>query len=531
MQLRVAVLAVAVAVSALAGNASAAPTLNGIYDVSDTPLKLTQGSDGNVWVVVGGNTLARFAPDGTKQEFPLTGVTNAKGITSGPDGNLWLTAPTELVKVPPANPAGLTTFTVNDIITPNAIVTGPDGNLWTGSADKVLKIKPTDPANPTLFTLTSTTSPAARGITRAGGLLWVVDFGGAIVSLTTAGVQTPYSVGGLPQEVGGSPSGQVLYANPGTVPQTIGRIVPGGMPLTTDRPGVGTDPFGITFGQDGAFWVAEFAAGQLARVTPDGVVTTLGGLPKNDPREITTGQNNTLWVSLEQSKKVARVTGVTPPAVIPVTTTGGGGTTPPTTTPGDRTAPVLSGVRLSPSRFRRGGGQARADLGDAARRGEAVTETQRGGDGDVLRRAPASRPPRRWIVRRAIAQEPGTRGLHPRDGRRRDRDAEAAGPHERRRLLRTTRTGAQPWELPARARGHGRRRQPLRCEARVVHVARARAEALTSGSFEARRDVLVVRRPGEPVAVVGRGQVVRRDARDHVVAVLAGIRQAEAVRQ
>ena len=108
------------------------------------------------------------------------------------------------------------------------------------------------------------------------------------MSLTTAGVQTPYNVGGGPQEVGGGPSGQVLYANPGTDPQTIGRIVPGGL-AADDRPPARRDPFGITFGQDGAYWVAEFAAGDLARVTTDGVVTTLGGLPKNDPREITTG--------------------------------------------------------------------------------------------------------------------------------------------------------------------------------------------------------------------------------------------------
>ena len=158
-------------------------------------------------------------------------------------------------------------------------------------------------------------SPSARGITRSGDLLWVADFSGAIVSVTTAGVQKPYDVGGSPQDVGGGPNGQVLYANPGTSPQTIGRLVPNGSPLTSDRPQA--DPFGITFGQDGAYWVAEFAAGDLARVTTDGAVTTLGGLPKNDPREITTGPDNTLWVSLELSKKVARITGVDPPVVTP----------------------------------------------------------------------------------------------------------------------------------------------------------------------------------------------------------------------
>ena len=72
-------------------------------------------------------------------------------------------------------------------------------------------------------------SPSARGIARSGDLLWVADFSGAIVSITTAGVQKPFDVGGSPQEVGGGPDGQVLYANPGTMPQTIGRLVPGGI--------------------------------------------------------------------------------------------------------------------------------------------------------------------------------------------------------------------------------------------------------------------------------------------------------------
>ena len=46
----------------------------------------------------------------------------------------------------------------------------------------MLRITTADPENPTLFTLNSTVSPSARGIASAGGLLWVVDFGGAIVA-------------------------------------------------------------------------------------------------------------------------------------------------------------------------------------------------------------------------------------------------------------------------------------------------------------------------------------------------------------
>ena len=466
----VCVLAVLMLGATFAAGAGAAPAINGIYDVSDTPSKLTQGADGNVWVVVGGNTLARFSASGAKQEFPLAGVIGAKGITSGPDGNLWLTAPTKIIKVPPANPAGFTEFTVNDVIQPQAIVTGPDGNLWTGSADKVLKITTADPANPTLYTLTSTASPSARGITSSGGLLWAVDFGGAIVSLTTAGVQTPYAVGGGPQEVGAGPSGQVLYANPGNSPQQVGRILPGGLPQKTDRPMA--DPFGVAFGQDGAYWVAEFAAGDLARVTPDGAVTTLGGLPKNDPREIATGPSNTLWVSLELSKKVARVTGVDPPPAPPL---------PSRRRPRLRPRPH-HGARGrhhetrdqrpadQPVALPASGRGAGEDRGDETR-SEGVADAQRGRDGDLRRGATSHRAARRAQVRRAGTRQPAPRRLRAGDARRRVGGAAHGRRRERRRFLGAARAPAGGGALPPGGGGPRCRRQPLGGDARRVHAA------------------------------------------------------------
>ena len=188
-------------------------------------------------------------------------------------------------------------------------------------------------------------SPSARGIARSGDLLWVVDFSGAIVSLTTAGVQKPFDVGGNPQEVGGGPSGQILYANPGTTPAD-GRPARPRRDAADEPTRPQADPFGIAFGQDGAYWVAEFAAGDLARVTPDGAVTTLPGLQEG-PREITTGPNNTLWVSLERSNKVARITGVDPPVVTPpvIQPPAPGPALP---VPADTTAPVISKLRITP---------------------------------------------------------------------------------------------------------------------------------------------------------------------------------------
>ena len=96
-------------------------------------------------------------------------------------------------------------------------------------------------------------------------------------------------------------------------------------------------------------------------------MSTLGGLPKNDPREITAGPGNTLWVSLEQSKKVAKITGVDPPAP-PVVT-------PPVVVPAaDTAAPVISALKLTPTRLRAGTGRL-APLAPSAKAPATITLT------------------------------------------------------------------------------------------------------------------------------------------------------------
>ena len=315
---RPATLAVAVAAVAalLPAAASAAPAVNGVFDLSGTPGQLTEGPDGNVWITLSGsglgNDLAKVTPQGVVTEYDPADVAAPVGIASGDDGNLWVTQAGGVAKVPPADPDGATKFAIAAIADPRGITSGPDGNLWTASADKVLRIPPGDPTAPDEFTIAGM---GARGISAGPDLIWVADFvGGRIISLNTDGADvTPYDVGGGPQEVAASNGAQVAYGNPGSDPQTVGRIAPGGAPLTTPTPLA--DPFGVAFGADGAYWFAQFAAGDLGRLTTAGSYTTLGGLPAGSgPRYLTAGPANTLWVGLETSKQVARVSGLEPPA-------------------------------------------------------------------------------------------------------------------------------------------------------------------------------------------------------------------------
>ena len=77
------VLAVLAAI-ATSGAAHAAPAVNGVYDVSDKPGKLVEGADHNVWVVVGGNTLARFTAAATSRSSRWPGSPARRASRAGP---------------------------------------------------------------------------------------------------------------------------------------------------------------------------------------------------------------------------------------------------------------------------------------------------------------------------------------------------------------------------------------------------------------------------------------------------------------
>ncbi|MQA76125.1 MAG: hypothetical protein GEU88_17620 [Solirubrobacterales bacterium] len=307
------IVALAVALLAVgAATARAAPAVDGEFALSDQPGQLTLGPDGNVWVVflAGANDLAKVEPDGTVTEYNPADVAGAKGITAGPDGNLWVSQTGGVAKVPPANPNAAQKFTIAAIAGPRGITAGPDGNLWAASGDKVVKIPPANPAANTVYTIAGLN---ARGIASGtDGRLWVADFGGGrIVSVATDGTPTFHPVGGGPQQVAAGPGGQVAYTNPGANPQVVGRLFQGGSPLSTQTPMA--DPFGIALAVDGAYWTAQFAAGNLGRLTTGGQYTTLGGLGAGaGPRYLTAGLGGTLWVSLETAKRIARVSGIEP---------------------------------------------------------------------------------------------------------------------------------------------------------------------------------------------------------------------------
>ena len=382
--IRLLLVASAVALTAaFAGPAHAAPQVSGVFDLPGvaTNSQLTVGPGGDVWVALE-QAVGRVSPTGSVTVLASGDLGDTIGFLTGgittAGGFVWVSqspgaGKEALVKIPPANPGAAAGVPGTGITAGStAVTTGPDGNIWVATSGQVTKVPPSDPASATSYPVAGLTPKA---MTASGdGTLWVTDTdnGGRVLNLTTAGAATPYTVGGQPQFLAASPGGQVVFGNPNNDPQQIGRLLPGGLPLTLDRPS-GSDPFGVAYGADGAFWVAEFAGNRLARVTPDGVLTTLGGMPVvagQGPRQLTAAPGNTLWVTLDKPgdsalSKIARVIGVDPPSA-PAQPSVDPGFLP----GGDTTAPVIA-LALSRTRFRAAAGS--TALSAAKRRAAAGT--------------------------------------------------------------------------------------------------------------------------------------------------------------
>jgi streptogramin lyase len=342
-------LTAAVAAAALAPAAAAAPTIQGEFDVVDMPQRLAQGSDGNIWVTFGGETIRRITPSGVVTPFDPPQIGAVTGITSA-NGRMWTTAPNQIGSFLPADPEGTDEVTAVAGVEPKAIVRGSDGNLWTPATGEVFKLTPSGATvTPNDITVTGLDNPS--DIDAANGLIWISDATapGQVFRVTNAGTVSPFDIGGMIQGVAAGPGSNAAYTQ-ALAPSHIGRIQGGVIKMT---PAVGNDPFGITLGTDGAYWSPRFASNPqaLARVTFGGALSGLSAFSAaSGPRQIAVGPNSTLWVGLEQANKVARVTGVTAPPATGGGGGGGGGGGPAT----DTTDPVITRLGLSRRSFRRG---------------------------------------------------------------------------------------------------------------------------------------------------------------------------------
>jgi streptogramin lyase len=256
------------------------------------PKGITVGPDGNLWFTeyeVNASKIGRITPEGVITEFPLPdAVAHPLGITTGPDGNLWFTenrGPNAIARI---TPDGLIAeFPIAQNANPWGIAAGPDGNLWfteewgnkighittTGSMTR-FTIPPCHVCN--TFGLKS--GPGGIAVGPDGALWFAEQYANRIDRITTSGAITGFQIPGAQSYPDCSRSGPC-------------------------------GPVYITAGLDEALWFTENAANKIGRITTSGEITEFPiPTPDSAPYGIVTGLDGNLYFTESRGNKIGRIT-------------------------------------------------------------------------------------------------------------------------------------------------------------------------------------------------------------------------------
>jgi streptogramin lyase len=356
--------------------------------VQEFPVKLspglghtiTLGPDGNVWF--GGQTepsyriehgmgvqvgdihgvVAKVSPRGAVSEYNIafgfySGSAEIRGITPGPDGNLWFTANVHLPNgtyqtydgrshLPdgrvtlPGEPLGLdlvgkitTAGVISDYVIGTTVISPPSSPPPPPPAPPPPS-PPPPPPPPTGPPSASRMGPRASlaaaplgsqivsGIQAfditAGpdGNLWFTGDtnlgGGVIGKITTSGKVTEYTAGisGPVENITLGPDGNLWFTGTrfnemGNV--MLGKITTSGV-VTEYSAGIGGLPGDITAGPDGNLWFTEGSRKKIGKITPGGAVTEYRTGIISAPAGITVGADRNLWFTEPFSRLYAKIT-------------------------------------------------------------------------------------------------------------------------------------------------------------------------------------------------------------------------------
>ncbi|HEY5246752.1 MAG TPA: hypothetical protein VIJ60_13870, partial [Acidimicrobiales bacterium] len=330
------------------------------------PTAITAGPDGNVWFSTGGGSAAigRIDQGGSVTLFS-NGLTSAPvqtqgAIAGGPDGNVWfIEQPGGTYKngvVGRVTPAGAITEMSTGLVAglqPTGITTGADGNLWVtdsgGPGTTIVRLTPGGAA--TDFTPASLNGlQASDPVAGADGNVWFLLAGGsvgntgAIGRVTTGGTVTLFSAGltnnGHLSGLASGPDGNLWFAQSDGGAGGVGFITPAG--AITELPHAafgGTQPVDLVTAADGAVYVTEAAGhGAVVRVTSDGTVTPAVANSAGTPGAITAQPGGDVWIAETGTNNIGRL------VITPLLPTGAGGPTGATgttgSTGGDGSAPA-----------------------------------------------------------------------------------------------------------------------------------------------------------------------------------------------
>src|SRR5215203_3185675 len=294
---------------------------------------------------------AQAAPIGMLKQFKVpTAGSSPEHITQASDGNFWFTesfvndqnaTPHKVGRITPTGQ--VTEFNVFDFCFPTDIVQGSDGILYFTKNDASLGRIKTDgtvlPDIPAVFspngsgldahgddiwfadfnnrsvwrydipTDAFTEFPAPNTVpldvaVAANGIVWFTDANGQIGRLDpTTGVVTEIDVDGFPREINVASDGAVWFTERFS-PQAVGRINPATNAVRLFP--VDGGPEDIAPAADGSMWFTRSTAGNIARITPEGVITTQSKAVKgSEPFGITVATNGDPWFTMLSADKIA----------------------------------------------------------------------------------------------------------------------------------------------------------------------------------------------------------------------------------
>jgi virginiamycin B lyase len=276
-------------------------TVTRTFDLPSSPYAIASGPDGNLWASAS-SLLLRVTPAGEITSFPIPGSTSQSSITFGSDGNLWLAPPGEIARVTLAGSVSEFLLPMNDHYA-YRITSGPDGNLWftqndstNGTYQAIGRMTPSgvltelDPFAPGNLPYGITAGP--------DGNLWLTELNvGKVARMTTTGTVTEFalqSAATRPFEIISGPDGNLWVTERGT--NSVARITTSG--VVTEFPGLPPTLFGITAGPDSRVWFAEGGSGKIGAISSTGVVEQFP-LPGSTrfPMWMTTGVDGNLWIT------------------------------------------------------------------------------------------------------------------------------------------------------------------------------------------------------------------------------------------
>jgi virginiamycin B lyase len=300
-----------------------------LSDISDAPNGITAGPDGNIWFTLShagdtaGDSFGRLATDGTVTLFPVLtppgqyAVSGVNYITSGLDGNLWITEETAIAKATPSG--SVMEFPVGTTDTPSRIIYASSGLIWfvSDGLDGIITHVDMTGGNPSMITLPKTcdTCLEPEVLSIAEGLdsdVWVLA---AVGNGGTSGVARIKSDGslvwiGLPGIALEDNASQIVLGSDKnmwvTGPAQISRFAPSDIAADTYmsfKIPSGALARGIASGADGNMWFSEYNKAALGSVPSTGEVNEITwssecGVAGGD---LATGPDGNIWFVMPAS--------------------------------------------------------------------------------------------------------------------------------------------------------------------------------------------------------------------------------------